>query len=86
MPLMARRVNIGNEVHPVHSQFERLLTCKFLPFICLCLSLLAVWFKACTGYFMGKKHQVHNKPGGESKWQGLYRDKTTQAARSNERM
>ena len=86
VPLMARRVNIGNQVHPVHSRFRRLLTCKILLFIDLCLSLLAVWFKACTGCFMGKKHQVQNKPGGESKWQRLYRAKTTQAARSNERM
>ena len=84
--LMDRRVNIGNKVHPVHSRFGHLLTCKFLLFIGLCLSLLAVWFKACTGYFMGKKRQVQNKPGGESRWQRLYRAKTTQAARSNERM
>ena len=35
---------------------------------------------------MGKKHQVWNKPGGESRWQRLYRAKTSQAARSNERM
>ena len=64
VPLMARRVNIGNQVLPVHSRFGRLLTCKFLLFIGLCLSLLAVWFKGCTGCFMGKKHQVRNKPGG----------------------
>ena len=76
VPLMARRVNIGNQVHPVHSRFGRLLTCKFLLFIGLCLSLLAVWFKACTGCFMGKKHQVRNKPCGESRWQRLYRAKT----------
>ena len=85
VPLMARRVNIRNQVHPVHSRFGRLLTCKFLLFIGLCLSLL-VWFKSCTGCFMGKKHQVRNKPGGESRWQRLNRAKTTQAARSNERM
>ena len=35
---------------------------------------------------MGKKHQVQNKPGGESRWQSLYRAKTTQVARSNERI
>ena len=35
---------------------------------------------------MGKKHLVQNKPGGKSRWQRLYRAKTTQAARSNERM
>ena len=86
VPLMARRVNIGNQVHPVHSRFRCLLTCKILLFIGLCLSLLAVWFKACTGCFTGKKHQVQNKPGGESRWPRLYRAKTTQAARSNERM
>ena len=45
-----------------------------------------MWFKACTGCFMGKKHQVQNKPVGESRWQRLYRAKTTQAAKSNERM
>ena len=86
VPLMARRVNIGNQVHPVHSQFGRLLTCKLHLFIGLCLSLLAMWFKACTGCSMGKKHQVWSKPGGESRWQRLYRARTTQAARSNERM
>ena len=86
MPLMDSKLNIGNQVHPVHSKFGRLLTCKFLLFIGLCLSLLAVWFKACTGCFMGKKQQVQNKPGGESRWQRLYRAKTTQASRSNEKM
>ena len=86
VPLMARRVNIRNQVHPVHSRFGYRLTCKILLFIGLCLSLSAVWFKACTGCFRGKKHQVRNKPGGESRWQRLNRAKTTQAARSNERM
>ena len=66
VPLMARRVNIGNQVHPVHGRFGRLLTCKFLLFIGLYLSLL--WFKACTCCFMGKKHQVRNKHGT---WWGI---------------
>ena len=63
VPLIARKVNIRNQVHPVHSQFGRLLTCNLFLSIGLCLSLLAVWLQAYTGCFMGKKHPVQNKPG-----------------------